>query len=174
MKKLVAALVAVVAAALSLAAPTTAVAATYPPIQCDVQVSPAQVRPGQQFTVTVTADQRTTLTATYRNVTKRAENARRLVAQFTAPRVSTTQTTRVTTTCNGNAGSVADVLVVAGDGVGPASGGTDGVADADADAGDANGILPGTGGTDFWLLVLGVLLVVAGAGAVVARRRRNG
>jgi LPXTG-motif cell wall-anchored protein len=52
--------------------------------------------------------------------------------------------------------------------------GTDGVADADAGAEDRNGILPGTGGTDFWLLVLGALLVLAGVGAVVARRRRDG
>ena len=52
--------------------------------------------------------------------------------------------------------------------------GTDGVADADAGTEDRNGILPGTGGTDFWLLVLGALLVLAGVGAVVARRRRDG
>jgi LPXTG-motif cell wall-anchored protein len=170
MNKLVAAVVAAVVVAFGLVAPaTSATAATYPPASCDIQVSSTQVRPGQPFTVTVTADKKADITATYLKVTRGVQDARRLVAEFVAPRVSRTTVTRVITTCDGQPGSIADITVVAGTGLGD----SDSVADADADAGDANGILPGTGGTDLWLLVLGALLVLAGVGAVVVRRRND-
>lgn len=41
----------------------------------------------------------------------------------------------------------------------------------DADNADSNGVLPNTGGSNLWLLVAGAALVIAGSGAVVARRR---
>lgn len=41
------------------------------------------------------------------------------------------------------------------------------------DNGDDNGVLPDTGGASFWILVLGGVLVVAGAGALYASRRRH-
>lgn len=172
MKKIAATLVATALAAFALVAPATvASAVTYPAAQCDIQVSSTTVRSGEPFTVTVRVvnDVPADLSATYRGTTRSKDDTLELVAQFTAPRTTRNLDTQVTTTCDGQAGSSADILVL-GDGAGDGDGG-DGVADSDADAGDANGILPGTGGTDLWLLILGALLVVAGTGAVVRRRR---
>lgn len=173
MKKIAATLVATALAAFALVAPATvASAVTYPAAQCDIQVSSTTVRSGEPFTVTVRVvnDVPADLSATYRDTTRSKDDTLELVAQFTAPRTSRNLTTQVTTTCDGQPGSIADILVL-GDGAGDGDGGSDGVADADADAGDANGFLPGTGGTDLWLLILGALLVLAGTGAVVRRRR---
>ena len=170
MKKIAATLVATALAAFALVAPATvASAVTYPAAQCDIQVSSTTVRSGEPFTVTVRVvnDVPADLSATYRDTTRSKDDTLELVAQFTAPRTSRNLTTQVTTTCDGQPGSIADILVL-GDAVGD---GGDGVADSDADAGDANGILPGTGGADLWLLILGALLVIAGTGAVVRRRR---
>lgn len=170
MKKIAATLVATALAAFALVAPATvASAVTYPAAQCDIQVSSTTVRSGEPFTVTVRVvnDVPADLSATYRDTTRSKDDTLELVAQFTAPRTSRNLTTQVTTTCDGQPGSIADILVL-GDGAGD---GGDAAADSDADAGDANGFLPGTGGTDLWLLILGALLVLAGTGAVVRRRR---
>ncbi len=199
MKKIAAALAATALAALALVAPISP-AAAYPDPVCTVSVSSTQVRAGEPFTVTVTSDIPADLTATYRGVTRSASQTLQLVAQFVAPQTDRDLQTTVTTTCNGQPGSTAGVTVIgsgggggddadadggadsdadggvnadADGGVNADAGNTDAAADADADAGDANGILPGTGGTDFWLLVLGALLVIAGVGTVVARRRRS-
>lgn len=170
MKKFAAALVASALAAFALVAPVSPAAAVdgpYPAAQCDVQVSSTTVRSGEPFTVTVRVinDIAADLSATYRGTTRSKDDTLELKAEFVAPRTDRDLRTQVTTTCDGEPGSVADILVLGSDGA------DDGIGDADADAGDANGILPGTGGTDLWLLLLGVLLLLAGVGAVVQRRR---
>lgn len=168
MKKLAAALVATALTAFALVggvSPASAVdTAPYPPTVCDIQVSKARVAPGETFTATVTTDQFTTITASYEGQRASKADTKKLVATFTAPNVTSTRSTQVRATCGDLEGALAGVLVVVG-------AGADGVADADAGT-DANGILPGTGGTDLWILVLGLLLLLAGA-AAVARRRRS-
>lgn len=173
MKKIVATLVASALAAFALVAavpPASAAGlasadAPYPPTVCDLQLSKTRVAPGETFTATVTADQPTIITVSYEDQSFSKDDTTKLVATFTAPAASSTRSTQVVATC-GDLGAVsAEVLVVVGGG--------DAAADADADAGDAAGILPGTGGTDLWLLVLGALLVLAGIGAVVQRRRSS-
>ena len=176
MKKIVAALVASALAAFALVGPVSPASAAglasadapYPPTVCDLQLSKTRVAPGETFTATVTSDQPTVITVSYEDQSFSEDDTMELVATFTAPAASSTRSTQVVATC-GDLGAVsAEVLVVVG-------GGDDGdaAADADADAGDAAGILPGTGGTDLWLLVLGALLVLAGIGAVVQRRRSS-
>ena len=175
MKKIVATLVASALAAFTLVAAVSPASAAglasadapYPPTVCDLQLSKTRVAPGETFTATVTADQPTIITASYEDQSFSEDDTMKLVATFTAPSATSTRTTRVVATC-GDLGAVsAEVLVVVGGDDGDAA------ADADADAGDAAGILPGTGGADLWLLVLGALLVLAGIGAVVQRRRSS-
>lgn len=175
MKKIVATLVASALAAFALVAAVSPASAAglasadapYPPTVCDLQLSKTRVAPGETFTATVTADQPTIITASYEDQSFSEDDTMKLVATFTAPSATSTRTTRVVATC-GDLGAVsAEVLVVVGGDDGDAA------ADADADAGDAAGILPGTGGADLWLLVLGALLVLAGIGAVVQRRRSS-
>lgn len=45
--------------------------------------------------------------------------------------------------------------------------------DGDADGGDDNGGLPGTGGSSLWILIAGAALVVVGGGAVALSRRSH-
>lgn len=174
MKKIAAALVASALATFALVGPVSPAAAVdlpiptespYPLTVCDLQLSKTRVAPGETFTATVTADQPATITVSYGDQSFSEDDTLELVATFTAPNVASTRTTRVVATCGDLAAVSADVLVLVGGDDGDAA------ADSDADAGDAAGFLPGTGGTDLWLLVLGALLVLAGLGAVVQRRR---
>jgi LPXTG-motif cell wall-anchored protein len=177
MKKIAAALVASALAALALMGPASPAAAVdgpipteapYPPTVCDLQLSKTRVAPGETFTATVTADQPTTITVSYEDQSFSEDDTLELVATFTAPSTTSTRTTQVVAACGDLAAVSADVVVAVGDG-----GAVDAAGDADADAGDASGILPETGGTDFWLLLLGALLLAAGVGAVVQRRRSS-
>ncbi|MFI5426819.1 LPXTG cell wall anchor domain-containing protein [Aeromicrobium sp. UC242_57] len=45
--------------------------------------------------------------------------------------------------------------------------------EAGAGGGDDNGVLPDTGGSNLWLFAVGGGLVIVGAGAVIAARRRH-
>lgn len=47
------------------------------------------------------------------------------------------------------------------------------VADAGENAGDDNGALPDTGGSNLWLLIAGGALVIGGGGVTYAARRRH-
>jgi LPXTG-motif cell wall-anchored protein len=184
MKKFAAALAASALAALALVAPASAASAAadpYAPTVCDVQVSSTEVRSGEPFTVTVTADLASIISVTFNGETKKSPSeVTTFEAEFIAPRVQSDRQYPVSVSCGTTDGSLAGVTVLGpgggsdGDADADADGGSvNAAADSDTDAGDAAGILPGTGGTDFWLLVLGAGLVLAGLGTVVVRRRRS-
>jgi hypothetical protein len=170
MKRFLAALGAIVvglASAVTLVA-TAPSASAYPDAVCTVSVQPQRVVGGKPITVTGTSTTSRTWTFTFNGQTATGKGTR-FRHVFATPTVTKQTTLQVKGSCNGGAVQVVPATVLPGDGAG---GGTSGPGQGAAEA-DHNGILPGTGGPAFWVLVAALLLLLAGLGTMVRSRRRG-
>ena len=158
-------LVALLTALLGAVAPSAS-AATYPDPVCTLTVSATSLKGGDELLVTVRSDVATDLSATFRGETQSASNTTLLEATFKTPKVGKPTKAQVTATCGGVTRSTTVTLLPAGADIG------DGTGNGDGDQGSGiGGILPSTGGPAFWLLLLGILLVLAGLTVAVRRRQ---
>jgi hypothetical protein len=159
-------------------------ASAYPAPVFDLSVDHQVVVGGNPFTATATASVDCTQW-TLRFLDQTATGTgKKLVHQFSTPVVSKKTVYPVSATCtytdaSGAAGTAIQVRSATWTGDIPitllprSSGGVGGPSAGGGSGGDHNGILPGTGGPAFWVLVVAVLLVLAGLTAMVRSRRRG-
>lgn len=112
-----------------------------------------------------------TFTVTYRGET-RTGSGTTFSGSFTTPRVTTITDTTVSATCRysgsvASASAVVTLLPVGAD-LAPAAVDTG----SNTPSGALSGILPNTGGSSLWILVVGGALVLIGGGTFVVARRR--
>jgi hypothetical protein len=136
----------------------------YPDSVCRVAVQPQRVVGGEPITVTGSSTVSHNWTFVFDGQTATGSGTT-FRHEFTTPKVDASRTIDLVATCDGGADQHVPVQVD------PASGASDqGQAAAQP---DHNGILPGTGGPGFWLLVAAVLLLLAGGVAMARSRRRD-
>lgn len=166
MKKIVGGLIASLLAALVVvfsASSVQAVEDPYPDLVCTLTVSDTSVVGGSEVTIGVSSDVPANLSITFLGETRTRAGATELLETFRTPVVDRRELATIEGSCDDNTRSAGLELLPAGADAG--------LADADAGQDGIAGLLPNTGGMAFWLLLLGVLLALTGAAAVVQRRR---
>jgi hypothetical protein len=166
MKRFLAALVAFLLAVPVLLALAPS-ADAYPDTVCRVTVQPQHVVGGQSITMTGSSTVSQTWTFTFNGQTSTGQGTT-FSHEFTTPAVSTSRTLDLVATCGGTDQHVPVQVGPATGTAGPAAGPTQAAAQP-----DHNGILPGTGGPGFWVLVAAIVLLVAGGIATTVSRRRD-
>ncbi len=163
-----------------LAFATTAPAQAYPDASITVEISDTTVFSGERFTVKAEANVDCDWTATFAGK-KHTGSGVSFKTHFVAPHVKHKTVYKLTVSCSyatASGGAAApsrsstsrsyDITVLPKKAQGgPNAHGRSGAQPASAHSG---GFLPGTGGPFLWLLILGLVLVLAGT--IIVRRRR--
>lgn len=178
MKKFTGALLAALLMGLGFVALGAPAQAAYPSPGVTVSVSDSNATSGQTITVTACADQSGSFSISLFGQTKTGQG-KCFSASFTAPSVPSSTTFPGTITYTGPNGETTTrnfsvTVSPAGQGGGSASGGTTGpTSSGTSGSSGSTSALPNTGGPNMWLLPLGAVALVLGAGGVLAARRRE-